>query len=664
LEAAGSFKKRVRRHSSYGVDVLSIKTDKLSAPRNEQDELLRTIFNQHAEEENISAGTSFKFACATLSKAFPRLKALSLDAMEGRAFEVLDVNGNGLIDREEFVSGMTGLLNPTVETPRMTKATGSKVRALAARLAAGEFVETPSEFKHVKKVAVLGAGVAGLQVANELKKRNINVVVFEKTDNVGGVWRENYADFGLQVPKELFEFPGFPYPKGTDWAAFPKGPQVQKYIELFTLQMGLRKCIRFNTTLVEIKANQNRGWTVVSGHSTSGERKEEAFDFVVVCSGMYNWPPNMPLARGHKKFKGKIIHSCMFTDKSMAEGKKAVVVGGGKSAVDCAVAASKTGASSTLLFRKAHWPVPRRLAELVPFKWGTYSRFGHSMLPQHHYNGAIARYIHGVTKPIKWAWWRIVETMFKIQFKLSGDMVPDIPLEMDVFNGGQILDKQFRDRLAKGDLKAKKGAIDRYEADKVVLTDGTEIETDLVIYGTGFNKSYSYFDRVVLDKMDMQQDGLWLYRNIIPPKVANIAFVGCEVATFNNILTHGLQAIWLAKLLNNEWKLPPVGKMLHRIELEQAWKRSWMPPKRSRACTYQLHMPKYHDMLMDDMKEDSRRKGFNLLAEVFQPYSARDYEPLFSGTPSPVPNILSYHVQDVMVAALVMLYLYFFYWPF
>ena len=31
---------------------------------------------------------------------------------------------------------------------------------------------------------------------------------------VGGVWRANYADFGLQVPKELYEFPEFPYPEG------------------------------------------------------------------------------------------------------------------------------------------------------------------------------------------------------------------------------------------------------------------------------------------------------------------------------------------------------------------------------------------------------------------------------------------------------------------
>ena len=64
-----------------------------------------------------------------------------------------------------------------------------------------------------KNIAVIGAGVAGLQVANLLTQSGMKVTVFEKANNVGGVWRENYADFGLQVPKELYEFPGFHGPR-------------------------------------------------------------------------------------------------------------------------------------------------------------------------------------------------------------------------------------------------------------------------------------------------------------------------------------------------------------------------------------------------------------------------------------------------------------------
>ena len=42
------------------------------------------------------------------------------------------------------------------------------------------------------------------------------------------------------------------------------------------------------------------------------------------------------------------------------------------------------------VYRSAHWPVPRYLLNLVPFKWGTYSRFGHFMLPTHYDVGNAA----------------------------------------------------------------------------------------------------------------------------------------------------------------------------------------------------------------------------------------------------------------------------------
>lgn len=58
-----------------------------------------------------------------------------------------------------------------------------------------------------KKVAIIGAGVAGLQLAERLLSCGITqLTIFEKASTVGGVWRENYADFSLQVPKELCAF--------------------------------------------------------------------------------------------------------------------------------------------------------------------------------------------------------------------------------------------------------------------------------------------------------------------------------------------------------------------------------------------------------------------------------------------------------------------------
>merc|ERR1712039_425473 len=253
-----------------------------------------------------------------------------------------------------------------------------------------------------------------------------------------------------------------------------------------------------------------------------GDLVIEEFDYCVTCTGMYSGNPHLPLPKGAGVFQGEILHSCTFLDKEQVKGKRVVVVGGGKSAVDNAVSAAKAGTSSTLLYRDAHWPVPRYLLNLIPFQWGTYSRLGHFMLHASHDMSAFATWFHAVLVPLKWLFWRIVELMFRVQFRLSGEAVPDTPIEIDLFTGGQILTYEYRNMLKAGQVQGLKGSIDHFVEDGVVLTDGTQIPADVVIYGTGFGKSYEIFDKATQQKLAVQRDGLYLYRNIVPAAVPNL----------------------------------------------------------------------------------------------------------------------------------------------
>jgi NADPH-dependent 2,4-dienoyl-CoA reductase/sulfur reductase-like enzyme len=47
-------------------------------------------------------------------------------------------------------------------------------------------------------VAIIGAGVAGLQAARALQKRGVAVTVFESSPDIGGVWRSNYDGYAAQ----------------------------------------------------------------------------------------------------------------------------------------------------------------------------------------------------------------------------------------------------------------------------------------------------------------------------------------------------------------------------------------------------------------------------------------------------------------------------------
>lgn len=252
--------------------------------------------------------------------------------------------------------------------------------------------------------------------------------------------------------------------------------------------------------------------------------------------------------------------------------------------------------------------------------------------------GSVGRCLHRLAAPLKWLWWRIVELMFRFQFRLSGDFVPSTRLDHDVFTGGQILSYEFRDMLRAGEVSAQKGAIARFTQRGVVLTDGSQMEADMVIFGTGFTKTYNYLDSCLRAELNREQDGLYLYRNVFPTKVLDLCFVGSEVSTFNNILTQGLQALWLRHVLTRHVLLPSVQDMDQVVEMERSWKRSWMPKKGDRAAILQLHKMAYHDQLCADMGVNPHRKGWNVLAEVFAPYSAADYTGLFpSGEAVAIP---------------------------
>lgn len=71
----------------------------------------------------------------------------------------------------------------------------------------------------VRRVAVIGAGAAGLAAARRMKQF-FDVTVFEATESVGGTWHYTdecdvhgsmYRDLHTNLPKDIMAFPGFPF---------------------------------------------------------------------------------------------------------------------------------------------------------------------------------------------------------------------------------------------------------------------------------------------------------------------------------------------------------------------------------------------------------------------------------------------------------------------
>lgn len=512
-------------------------------------------------------------------------------------------------------------------------------------LATGRCLHSESE---VKRIAIIGAGVAGLQACKVLKGAGYDCTIFERASEVGGVWRDNYANMTVQVPRDLYEFPDYEM-KTVPSNSLAKCSEVQSNIKQFCSVMNLSDSLLLNTIVKNIKKSSADGWDL-SYSTSSGEEKTSSYDYVVVSTGMYSSHLNVPKYKGVEDFVssgGEILHSsqCNSTKVSSFKDKNVIVVGSAKSAEDVAAAAVTIGeaSTSTLLYRRAHWGTPLHIAGIIPFQYVFLSRLGQSLVEM--YKGvwpgisSTQETLHKILAPVMYPVFKIVETLFAFQLKQYGPWKPDLDVVEDFYGYGHLPTKTFINCVQTGKVRLVKDEIETLTSDKgdekkrattrsIQLKSGKSVPCDVLVLGTGFTKSYDIFDTSIREALDVQSDGLYLYRHIIPPNIKNLAFCGSEIATISNIATYAIQAEWIKKVIKKEILLPSVTEMKKDINYMKEWKRSWMPETPSRASLVLLHQIHYHDSLLHDMKLKPYRKSF-FLSEIFMPYKPSDYRNIF-----------------------------------
>ncbi|WWC92595.1 uncharacterized protein L201_007554 [Kwoniella dendrophila CBS 6074] len=431
-------------------------------------------------------------------------------------------------------------------------------------------------------IAIVGAGYAGLATASTLIAFGHSVIIFESSPDVGGVWSKtnHYPGLKSQNDKGSYCFSTLSMPKS--YPTHPTGEQIQAYLESYVKAQGLDKegRLRLNTKVVKAE-KKNNGWIL---HVSTDSQPEESlsFDYLICSTGIFN-QPNIPSFNGANEFTssgGTIVHTSNFHKLFAIEDKNVIVVGFGKSACDTAVAASSTAKSVTLAARDVIWKLPTYVGGTVHYGYLLLTRFGEALFPYIRPWRSQTFLNHGLGRPIRAAIISTVSAVISTQLKLNKfGLYPDKPFDTIARSSVSLASQGFVTAVDSGRLKVERGlTIDSLSSNKATLSNGKEIEADVIVCGTGWTNHVPSFLPTEYTTKLLNKDGDWvLYRHTLPIDIPDLAFVGFNSSIFCP-LTAEMTSIWLAASLENDIsrplvRIPPQQAQRKLAEEEVAWHR-------------------------------------------------------------------------------------------
>jgi cation diffusion facilitator CzcD-associated flavoprotein CzcO len=203
------------------------------------------------------------------------------------------------------------------------------------------------------RVAVIGAGFAGIGMAIALKQAGIDdFVVLDRADSLGGTWRDNsYPGLTCDIPSHLYSFSFRPW----RWSRrFPARDEILAYLHALVAEHGLGPHLRFGCAAVAAGFEDGRAvWdvTLADGHHVQA--------VAVVCAVGQLGRPALPDIPGQAGFAGPWWHSAQWNHDLGLSGQRVAVVGTGASAIQFVPEIAKTARHVDVYQRSAPYVLPK-----------------------------------------------------------------------------------------------------------------------------------------------------------------------------------------------------------------------------------------------------------------------------------------------------------------
>ncbi|EGR44135.1 uncharacterized protein TRIREDRAFT_70988, partial [Trichoderma reesei QM6a] len=317
-------------------------------------------------------------------------------------------------------------------------------------------------------------GIAGLSACKNLTEAGFDVTGFDASDAIGGLW--HYSEG--QRTSCLYNTRALVRRRMVGESDVPLEPgEIQAFLESYARQFGLESRLRLRTRVSAIDRVGDK-WHLQLTKS-DGEREEQAFDRLVLCTGL-NHSPKRVHFEGIDDFKGQVFNTHTYKRQETSilsinlDGKRVLIVGLGATATD--IARGLVGIAKSIFI--SH----RNGCLMVRLPFGKANDF--CFPPLRMQKESIKKPIVEQAQAFHKAFLDMQAEAYDVKPEWGLGNPPPMPYKLPIIGDG------FYEHLVSGAVTLVSG-LKRVHESHVELSDGKVLEVDVIIFSVGYTKSYS-----------------------------------------------------------------------------------------------------------------------------------------------------------------------------
>jgi monooxygenase len=397
-------------------------------------------------------------------------------------------------------------------------------------------------------VVVVGAGLSGVGAAYRLQTEcpDRSYLILEGRDAIGGTW-DLFRYPGVRSDSDMFTL-GYPFRPWRQPRAIADGATILSYIRETAAAYGIDQRIRYGRRVVGAAwSTAGARWTL---RTAAGD--EYTCSFLYVCTGYYRY------ASGHEvdfpgmaDFTGSVVHPQQWPADLDYAGRRVVVIGSGATAVTLVPAMAGTAAHVTMLQRSPSYLVT------VPVREGAARRLNR-ILPE----AAASRVVRGRNVLLTWGLFqasrRWPDRMARfLRDGVARQLPAGVPVDPHFVPHYRpwdqrlcvVPDGDIFAAIRAGRASVATGTIETFTAGGIRLTDGTELDADVIVTATGLTMVAYGEIAVRVDGRPIRSGDLHVYKGMMFGGVPNMAWcVGYTNLSWT--LRADLTSRYVCRLLN------------------------------------------------------------------------------------------------------------------